>query len=37
MQTKRDDLVVQWIDGRKETVWPDERRTAEPVFGGAQQ
>ncbi|MGL4591020.1 MAG: amino acid ABC transporter substrate-binding protein [Aestuariivirga sp.] len=37
MQTKRDDLVVQWIDGRKEIVWPDERRTAEPVFGGAQQ
>jgi branched-chain amino acid transport system substrate-binding protein len=37
MQTKRDDLVVQWIDGRKEIVWPDERRTAEPVFGGAKQ
>jgi branched-chain amino acid transport system substrate-binding protein len=37
MQTKRDDVVVQWIDGRKEIVWPDERRTAEPVFGGAQQ
>jgi branched-chain amino acid transport system substrate-binding protein len=37
MQTKRVDVVVQWIRGQKEIVWPDERRTAEPDFGGAQQ
>jgi branched-chain amino acid transport system substrate-binding protein len=36
MQTKRVDVVVQWINGQKAIVWPDERRTAEPVIDGAQ-
>jgi branched-chain amino acid transport system substrate-binding protein len=37
MQTKRLDMIVQWQNGRKEIVWPDEIHTAEPVFGGAAE
>ena len=35
MQVKRLDMIVQWQDGRKAIVWPDEIRTASPVFRGA--
>lgn len=33
MQVKRLDMVIQWQDGRKQIVWPDELRTANPIFG----
>jgi branched-chain amino acid transport system substrate-binding protein len=33
MQTKRLDMIIQWQNGKKEIVWPDEIRTAEPIFG----
>lgn len=33
MQTKRLDMVVQWIDGEKQIVWPAEVRTHQAVFG----
>lgn len=33
MQVKRlDDMVIQWLDGQKQIVWPEELRTADPVF-----
>ena len=35
MQVKRLDMIIQWQDGRKEIVWPEEIRTSSPVFGGA--
>ncbi|UCH73943.1 MAG: amino acid ABC transporter substrate-binding protein [Rhodospirillales bacterium] len=25
-------LIIQWLDGKKEIVWPEEHRTAQPVF-----
>ena len=37
MQTKRLDMIIQWQDGRKEIVWPDEIRTAEPIFRRAAE
>jgi branched-chain amino acid transport system substrate-binding protein len=33
MQVKRLEMILQWQDGRKEIVWPEEVRSAEPVFG----
>ncbi len=33
MQVKRLDVILQWRNGRKEIVWPEEVRSAEPVFG----
>lgn len=27
-------LTIQWIDGKKEVVWPKKLSTAEPVFAG---
>jgi branched-chain amino acid transport system substrate-binding protein len=35
MQVKRLDMVIQWQNGRKEIVWPDEIRTSQPIFGKA--
>jgi branched-chain amino acid transport system substrate-binding protein len=32
MQRKREEMIVQWQTGKKEIVWPDVIRTAEPVF-----
>ncbi|GAB4405563.1 MAG: amino acid ABC transporter substrate-binding protein [Thermodesulfovibrionales bacterium] len=32
MQTKHQNLIIQWQKGKKEVVWPDETRTARPVF-----
>lgn len=37
MQTKRLDMIVQWQNGRKEIVWPEEIHTAEPIFGNAAE
>lgn len=33
MQVKRLDMVIQWQNGRKQIVWPDELRTTNPIFG----
>ena len=33
IQVKRIDLLIQWQNGRKEIVWPEEIRTRPPVFG----
>ena len=33
MQTKRLDMVVQWIEGEKQIVWPAEARTRDAIFG----
>lgn len=35
MQVKRLDMVIQWQNGRKEIVWPEEIRTSPPIFGKA--
>jgi branched-chain amino acid transport system substrate-binding protein len=35
MQVKRLDMVIQWLDGQKQIVWPEESHTAEPVFNVA--
>lgn len=35
MQVKRLDMIIQWQKGRKEIVWPEEIRTAPPIFGKA--
>ena len=35
MQVKRLDMLIQWQDGRKEIVWPEEMRTKPAVFGGS--
>jgi branched-chain amino acid transport system substrate-binding protein len=32
MQTQFFQLTIQWIDGRKEVVWPEELSTAHPRF-----
>ena len=32
MQTKHFALVIQWIDGEQQVVWPQELRTMEPQF-----
>ena len=37
MQVKRLEMILQWQDGRKEIVWPEEVRSAEPVFGMVPQ
>jgi branched-chain amino acid transport system substrate-binding protein len=34
MQVKRLEMIVQWQAGRKEIVWPDDIRSARPMFGG---
>ncbi|MFO0993986.1 MAG: amino acid ABC transporter substrate-binding protein [Hyphomicrobiales bacterium] len=33
MQVKRLEMIIQWQNGRKAVVWPEEIRTAAPVFG----
>jgi len=33
VQVKRLDMLIQWQDGRKEIVWPEEIRTRPPKFG----
>lgn len=35
MQVKRLEMIVQWQNGRKEIAWPDDIRSAKPVFGKA--
>jgi branched-chain amino acid transport system substrate-binding protein len=35
MQVKRLDMIIQWQNGRKEIVWPDEIRTSSAIFGKA--
>ncbi len=32
MQTKHFPLIIQWQNGRKEIVWPEQFRTANPIF-----
>ncbi|MDI6728314.1 MAG: amino acid ABC transporter substrate-binding protein [Thermodesulfovibrionales bacterium] len=32
MQIKHFNLIIQWQNGKKEVVWPEELRTAKPVF-----
>lgn len=32
MQIKHFNVIVQWQNGKKEVVWPEELKTAEPVF-----
>lgn len=32
MQTKHFNLTIQWQNGKKEIVWPEELRTAKPVL-----
>ena len=32
LQTKQFNLIIQWQKGRKEIVWPEEGRTAKPIF-----
>jgi len=32
MQIKHFNLIIQWQNGRKEVIWPEENRTAEPIF-----
>jgi branched-chain amino acid transport system substrate-binding protein len=33
IQVKRLDMLIQWQNGQKEIVWPEEIRTRPPVFG----
>lgn len=35
MQVKRLDMLIQWQQGRKEIVWPEEIRTKRAIFGKA--
>lgn len=35
IQVKRDEMIIQWQNGKKEIVWPSEIRTAAPIFGPA--
>jgi branched-chain amino acid transport system substrate-binding protein len=35
MQVKRLDMIIQWQNGRKEIVWPEEIRTSSAIFGQA--
>ncbi len=32
VQIKHFNLIIQWQNGRKEVVWPEDLRTAKPVF-----
>jgi len=32
MQRKREEMIVQWQNGKKEIVWPEVIRTAEAIF-----
>jgi branched-chain amino acid transport system substrate-binding protein len=32
MQIKHRNLIIQWQNGKKEIVWPEEIRTAKPIF-----
>jgi branched-chain amino acid transport system substrate-binding protein len=32
MQVKHFALTIQWQNGKKEIVWPEEVRTAQPIF-----
>ncbi len=32
MQIKHFNLIIQWQKGKKEIVWPEELRTAQPIF-----
>lgn len=32
MQVRHFNIIIQWQNGRKEVVWPEELRTAKPVF-----
>lgn len=32
MQVKHFNLIIQWQNGKKEVVWPEETRTARPIF-----
>lgn len=32
MQVRHINLIIQWQDGRKEVVYPEELRTAKPIF-----
>ncbi|GER93191.1 hypothetical protein A45J_0926 [hot springs metagenome] len=32
MQKRHFNLIIQWQNGKKEIVWPDEIRTARPIF-----
>lgn len=35
MQVKRLDMIIQWQNGRKEIVWPEEIQKSSPIFGKA--
>lgn len=35
MQVKRLDMIIQWQNGRKEIVWPEEIHTSSAIFGKA--
>ncbi len=35
MQIRFFHLVIEWIDGRKQVVWPSDLRTAKPQFAGS--
>lgn len=37
MQVKRLDMIIQWQNGRKEIVWPEEIQTSLPIFGKPSQ
>ena len=32
MQTKHFNIIVQWQNGKKKVVWPDELKTSDPIF-----
>jgi branched-chain amino acid transport system substrate-binding protein len=32
LQIKQQNLIIQWQNGRREIVWPDYLKTAEPIF-----
>jgi branched-chain amino acid transport system substrate-binding protein len=35
MQVKRLDMIIQWQNGHKEIVWPEEIHTSSAIFGKA--
>ena len=37
MQVRQQPVVIQWRDGLKEIVWPDDVRTSRPTFGPANK
>lgn len=32
MQVKHFNFIIQWQDGKKKTVWPEELKTSDPIF-----